>query len=432
MNPTADRDGGQGPRAKALYYVSLGWRVVPVWRPSNGVCTCREKERCQRPGKHPRTPHGWKDATTDPKKIETWKWETANIGIATGRESGLLVLDIDPRNGGLDSINELQAELGKLPPGPRVKTGGGGWHVYLRHPPVPVRKTSGMPGIDIKGDGGFVVAPPSAHVSGGVYEWGVTPQKAQLPDLPESWVKWLRSGECNTEVPVSAESAVASEAPEGSETPGSCRKSQEAPPPLPRDNEGNEEVARVFPENVVQQVIAAIDKTYARGPGQRHDGIKLFVRHLKAISDLVDLPADDLRPFLEEWFKMSLPNTRDKDFGTTWGDFRYFWEECRFPYGTGVTEAFERAVAADPPPCAVQKYGRHSLKTRLAALCRELQKGAGDAPFYLGGEKAGELLEVNSVQGWRWLKRLCADGILDPVSKGSRGTGASEYRYLGD
>ena len=176
----------------------------------------------------------------------------------------------------------------------------------------------------------------------------------------------------------------------------------------------------------------AIERTYARGPGQRHNGIKLFVRHVKGIPELVDLPVDDLRPVVEEWLKMSLPNTKDKDFATTWGDFRYFWEECRFPYGTGITEALERAVATEPPQCAVQKYGRGSLKTRLAALCRELQRVAGDAPFYLSGEKAGELLEVNPGQAWTWLRRLCSDRIIELVKTGGRGAGASEYRYLGD
>ena len=188
MDSTPETLGQQAPSVLswALEYASLGWGVVPVWRPRNGVCTCRKRDQCRRPGKHARTPHGWKDATTDPKKIRTWKWQTANIGIATGRESGLLVINVDPRNHGLDSIKELQGKLGKLPPGPRVQTGGGGWHVYLRHPPGPVRKTSGMPGIDIKTDGGFVVAPPSAHISGDAYKWRVTLEEAQPPDLPES------------------------------------------------------------------------------------------------------------------------------------------------------------------------------------------------------------------------------------------------------
>ena len=191
------REKPQSTLEMVLHYASLGWRVVPVWRPSNGVCTCRKRDQCRKPGKHPRTRHGWEAATTDPKKIRAWKWQSANIGIATGRETGLLVIDVDPRNGGLESIKELQGKFGKLPSGPRVQTGGGGWHVYLRHPPGPVRKTSGMPGIDIKSDGGFVVAPPSAHVTGGAYRWIRTPDQTGIPEVPEPWLKWL-TADCYT------------------------------------------------------------------------------------------------------------------------------------------------------------------------------------------------------------------------------------------
>jgi len=153
-----------------LGYASRGWRVLPLWRPKNGVCTCPKAAGCDRPGKHPRTHHGHADASTDQKKIAQWKWESANIGIATGRESGLVVIDIDPRNGGQQSILDLQKRLGSLPAGPKVKTGGGGWHLYFGHPGQPIRSIKPALGIDIKADGGFVVAPPSVHQTGNTYD----------------------------------------------------------------------------------------------------------------------------------------------------------------------------------------------------------------------------------------------------------------------
>jgi hypothetical protein len=209
----------------------------------------------------------------------------------------LLVIEVDPRNGGLESMKELQAKLGTLPPGPRVQTGGGGWHGYFRHPPGSVRKTSGMPGIDIKTDGGYIVAPPSVHVSGDKYVWRVK-LEAALPDIPESWQQWLALGGCYTE---GSEDSKCPESAETPETPGSSRKLQEAlARALPQENivEGNvvvfsEKVAS-FPENVKEAVRVAIAKTYARGPGQRHEGVKLFVRRLKGIPEAAELSPDDL------------------------------------------------------------------------------------------------------------------------------------------
>lgn len=94
-----------------------------------------------------------------------------NIGIATGVLSSLAVLDVDPRHGGDVSLTELEREFGRLPDTPIVHTGGGGEHYYFRAS-GPMRSRTGIrPGLDFKADGGFVVAPPSLHASGGRYEW---------------------------------------------------------------------------------------------------------------------------------------------------------------------------------------------------------------------------------------------------------------------
>jgi hypothetical protein len=139
MDPSKSTDGEQGPLAWALHYAAMGWRVFPLWRAKDGVCTCWKGNRCKNPGKHPRTPHGHLAASTDVKKIGTWNWPTANVGIATG--NGLFVLDIDPRHDGLASMKQLQEQLGSLPAGPRVKTGGGGGHWYFQEPEGQIRTT---------------------------------------------------------------------------------------------------------------------------------------------------------------------------------------------------------------------------------------------------------------------------------------------------
>ena len=165
----------------ALVYVGLGWKVIPLHSFRDGACTCGNSA-CTSPGKHPRTTHGLKDATTDPRQIREWweQWPGANIGIATGAESGLAVIDVDPRHGGT-----LEA-LGDLPPTCTVRTGGGGWHLYYQYPSgIAIRNNASGKlgkGIDMRGEGGYVVAPPSLHVSGQRYTWS---NPSEIADLPE-------------------------------------------------------------------------------------------------------------------------------------------------------------------------------------------------------------------------------------------------------
>src|SRR5580693_10672950 len=104
------------PRA-ALWYAEHGFPVFPVHSALNGCCSCGKLD-CEHPGKHPRTRHGFKDATTDRTKItDFWKkWPDANIAIPTGAASSLLVVDIDPRNGGAESWQSLVAKYGFPPP----------------------------------------------------------------------------------------------------------------------------------------------------------------------------------------------------------------------------------------------------------------------------------------------------------------------------
>lgn len=159
-------------RAAALEYARAGLGVFPlhgmrrVGKTTALRCTCGNA-KCENPGKHPRTQNGFKDATDDPTVIEEWwgRWPDANVGIATG--SGLVVVDIDPRHGGTSVGLEL-------PETRRATTGGGGEHwYYWTGDGVPVPNSSGLiaDGVDIRGDGGYVVAPPSVHASGRPYGW---------------------------------------------------------------------------------------------------------------------------------------------------------------------------------------------------------------------------------------------------------------------
>lgn len=158
----------------ALAYADRGWSVFPI-RPKL---------------KAPMTKHGFKDASCYLNKVKEWwgEYPQANIGVATGQVSGLLVVDIDPRNGGEQSFKEFQKLYGPMPHMPTVKTGGDGKHFFLKHPGgnIPGR-TNILPGIDIKSDGGYVLAPPSIHPNGKPYVWEVDPDQVELADLPDSF-----------------------------------------------------------------------------------------------------------------------------------------------------------------------------------------------------------------------------------------------------
>lgn len=182
---------GTSPLLKAArWYAKRGWAVLPLHSPdASGACSCPLGAGCGRnTGKHPRTFRGSLDATTDLTQIEEWwqKWPSANIGIRTGVASGIMVLDIDPRNGGDETLERYIEQFGALPDSPTVSTGGNGRHFYYQF----VSGTKSTPlqdGIDLKSEGGYVVAPPSLHASGTAYAWLVLPTNVAIGEAPD-WV----------------------------------------------------------------------------------------------------------------------------------------------------------------------------------------------------------------------------------------------------
>jgi len=177
--------------AAVAYAARLTWRVFPVHTVAGGRCSCRNLE-CKHAGKHPRIAHGLRAAIKDEEQIRGWWrwWPDMNIGIATGEASGFFALDVDPDHGGDDTPRELENQHGALPATVRQITGSGGEHILFRHV-AGLRNSAGRrgPGLDIRSDGGYVVVPPSAHVSGRRYAWSVDhhPLEARIAEAPP-WV----------------------------------------------------------------------------------------------------------------------------------------------------------------------------------------------------------------------------------------------------
>jgi hypothetical protein len=168
---------------KAFEYLRRGWSVIPI-RPHDKRPAIRWMEFQHRL------------ATED--EIREWyrHWPEGNVGIVTGAISSLVVVDVDPKHDGDASLEALIREHGPLPHTIEAETGGGGRHLYFSHPGGVVRNKVGLaPGIDLRGDGGCVVAPPSIHASGKTYAWlpGHDPRKASLASLP-NWLLMAISG----------------------------------------------------------------------------------------------------------------------------------------------------------------------------------------------------------------------------------------------
>ena len=166
----------------AQAYRERGWSVVPI-RPRS---------------KLPLVP--WEEfqhrlARAD--EIEAWfkRKPDANVGIVTGMVSGLAVLDIDPAHGGAESLEKLKAEHGKLPTTAMAETGGGGRHYYFAASLPGLRNRAAIwPGIDLRGEGGMIVAPPSVHPSGKCYRWLTDPEHTALAETPQ----WLEEAALGT------------------------------------------------------------------------------------------------------------------------------------------------------------------------------------------------------------------------------------------
>ena len=186
---------------EACELARIGFRVCPVHEYVDGKCTCDMGAACLSPAKHP-WPLQWeKLSTREVSTVELWwkRWPDANIGIATGKGSGVVVIDVDGAVGAA-SLAALEEKHGPIGATWRVKTARGE-HIYVAHPGGDMRVANSAgnrggvaPGIDIRGDGGFVVAPPSMHASGVRYQWLTAPESSPLAAMP-AWVVGPRAAQ---------------------------------------------------------------------------------------------------------------------------------------------------------------------------------------------------------------------------------------------
>ena len=169
----------------AVEYIKMGLAVFPL------------EER----GKKPKTRNGCKDATKDAAQIKAWwqQWPNANIGIATGKVSGgIFVIDLDvDEDKGIDGYHELknwQRDNGCFPDSWIAMTGRGGYHLYFKADNEIRNRAGIIDGVDVRGDGGYVVAPPSIHSNGNRYEWECSPEDYGIKKADNTVMFFLNQG----------------------------------------------------------------------------------------------------------------------------------------------------------------------------------------------------------------------------------------------
>ena len=448
--------------AALKYATEYGWRVFPVHSVNDGRCSCG-KPNCPSPGKHPRTRNGVKAATTDPERITGWwkKHTDANVGIATGAESGIIVLDVDRHEGGangLSALRRLQEVYGRLPAGPYAETGGGGFHLYLHYPgrtrKHPLLDGKRVDGIDIQGDLAFVIAPApgSSHVSGKQYKWKVGPDQAVLPDLPTEWhasvlygedvSSWNSNPAQNPPLSLDGEDVTQeTHTQDAQETHMHETQKTHDVHSTPRKQVFSESTP--LPEPVHGQILRAIHDTVPRARGQRNHRMFTFARRLRFNLGLHDADPGDLLPYVKEWFRRARPSIDPAvTIEMTLGHFLDAWERAEHPDGGFIGRCISMVEAGDVPSCPnVERWANRAL-VQLDQLCRVLEREKTKEHWFLAAhnQEVQEFLGLDSDDQnsaakilSRYLKRLTTLKRIEIIEMGSRAKGhATTYRYIGD
>jgi len=372
----------------ALAYHRLGFSVVPAHPTTKKPATMWKGKQNERM------------AEDDLRK---WFANPENspyrIGLVCGKVSGnLAVRDFDSMtayNSWASGYPEFAATL------PTVATGRPGRHVYLRS--TGSLKTRDFGDGEFRGDGAFIMAPPSRHGTGVAYQWiGGIPN--EIPDIDPETAGLLQRGDPPTDGGIVTENT--------------------------ESTERTEDMSSIL--SVTSAVERAIRDTLPSGVGDRHSAVFRLARRLKAIPELADSPAKELRDVFAAWYR-AVACPMDVSESEAFWDFKEGWDKVRWAAGVDpVRVALELAMKDDTPECA--KHYDNPKMMLLVALCRRLQESAGKSPFFLACRTAGDQLGIPYRAAARWLRGLVFDGVLVVTDKHKGGADrrAHRYRYIGD
>jgi hypothetical protein len=408
----------------------MGWKIVPCHSVQNQKCTCRNQS-CPKPGKHPRLGK-WPDtATSDVEIIREWwkKWPDANVGVATGERSGIIVFDFDGEEG-----EKALEELAKRDPSilaTRVhRSGSGGTHLFFQSIGIPVKNAvRRIPGMDVRGNSGMIIVPPSDHVSGEHYS---VISNQLIAELPASLRSFLF---CHKEDDVHKESNGDKE----NEDVKNMKQGKD-------EKKGAKTIGlktQSIPSGLSDQIELAVIESVPHYQGQRHKQVFEFARCLLAIEGISqEIPAISFRPFVQRWFHMALTESIERgfsingDFEETWSDFTKSWGKVQYPKGASLRPVFDHVMRmhsdGEVEPIAwnaLDYFGRTAKPDfeLLIGVLYELSKRAGGQSFSLACTAAAiefsRLRFGNVTSKWihRRLGTFVAEGILQCIDIGKAG-----------
>lgn len=397
----------------AVAYAARGWSVFPI------------RHKPNTPGKQPAWAEWTSFQTTRPDDVTLRRMfrqpNLDGLAVVLGPVSGgLAARDFDDEEPYVRWCRAHSALAHTLPTS-RTRRG---YHIFFTCTSVDAPTMSFDDG-ELRVSRCYVVLPPSRHPQGAVYEWVRPPQDAPPPPLDPFQVGLaapLTERQRRTEENRETEAILCS-------SPSSLFH------PVP---EGRNAVARELPvigpldglNGLDRSVEAAIRSTLPSGLHQRNSLMFTFARSLKAIPALRDVEVHDVRKYVLEWHRQALPNIGTKPFEETWADFVHAWPRVKYPMGMTPVEAIMAQIRTVELPETVFGYESEDTK-RLVSLCFELQRQAGDQPFFLSCRTAMAACGFEShVTAWKRLNMLICDQVLQLVTCGGRHT-ASRFRFIG-
>lgn len=422
-------DQAANPRLEeALRLAGLGFRVVALYEPlftgEKPGCSCSKPITCKNVGKHPRydhttLAHGANSGTTNPGVIRSWweKWPSANVGLCTG--SGIIAIDIDPRNGGDATWAALEDELGPFPRTAEARTGGGGRHLLAVRPDGVKARGSLGPGVEVQDEGKHIVVAPSLHPSGNTYTWkpGQALGEVDVAELPEAWKRRVFLGGDRDDRDDRDDRENRAPPPDSCAPSTPCGPCTPCPPCPPC---GGWDEDRVLAECRVT----------ARG---QHD-----IQNMKlargAKLNLGFANPEAARPLFDRWFEQAKPHLNEQNYDDCWFKFLRGFDRARIPLGKGniADEAWALALRRPPPKCADRV--RSDQMRQVVSLCYQMHLLVG-GPFKLSCHQLGRIFGVQHTVAYAWLRGLQQSLILQCVDRGRPGRpgqGAATFRFIGD
>jgi hypothetical protein len=364
----------------ALEYDRLGLCLIPI-----------------KPGTKKPALKSWKRYQSErPSESQLGKWfakNNRNIAVVLGPVSGDLACRDFDTMAEYERWKQGHPNLAEKLPTDRTADG---MHVYFQALIEGIRHVDNG---ELRESGGYCLLPPSVHPEGPTYEWVNPISNGNLLAVDPELAGFLPETTNVTE----------------------------------RTEENGGELRRTEEIGVRGKIEKAIIRTLPRRFRTRHRRIFDFARELYSMPEYTDADPMQFYSVVKEWHKRALPNIRTKEFEETWIDFLRGWDKIKYKIEEKpMAEIFEGTIQLEPPEIAVEKYPDHSKLKILASLCRELQRAAGESPFFLSVRTAGKLLDVSPMQVSRWFFLLETDGILKVIAKGkmtAEGGVATRFRY---